>query len=56
MKNISRSFVTVDEALKAFIKLGQAANKTPDIAIPPTKLQKFARDVCLYFSIHSKTK
>lgn len=51
MKNIILKLPNVDQANKALIKFGEAANKTPDIKMPPTKLQKFSRDVCTYFSI-----
>lgn len=54
MKNIILKLPSVDQANKALIKFGEAANKIPAIEIPPTKLEKFARDVCLYFSINNR--
>lgn len=41
MKNIAMSFVTTDEASKAFIRLGEAFNKIPEINWnPKSKIQK----------------
>ncbi len=52
MKNITIKLASFDQANKALIKLGQAANKVPEMKIPPTKLQKFARAFALYISTH----
>jgi len=56
MKNIALTIVTTDQVSKNLVRLGEAFKKTPEIKIPLTKLEKFRRDVCVYFSVYSKTK